>query len=447
MGVVIESEIWEPSSSICVLLFICCVVSIFCLPAKSVANVLDHAPSTSVLRSQRKLLILYAISSVMVGLWAVFGEYELAYYGLSNDQMLTFLSVGFAVSLFIGSFLGVLSDLLGHKKLCLLFFMLHLFVSVWKLVFGSSTIWLASIFLSMASSIFFFGFEAWMVVEQDKLGQRQDLLNDMFWLMIFSESASFIGSQALANYLIGDDVKRSIKSMWTEAAVLAVVALVYVTRGWPEAPQTAALKDYRVAFHRHVISDKRIWLLSWAQSCVYFSVAVFWILWAPSIVADGREVSLGLIYPCLFGSKMLGSTGFPWFFHGPLVLRIEEYLMYAFTTMGLALSVVAYDYQEIHVLVTLFCLFQICLGMVLPSLARLRTMYVPNEIRGGMMSLSLIPANAAILCLLVLRGYEYVENSTITSIAALGLFSAAGSMYSLKKWGKQLQLEQSRRNL
>lgn len=445
MGVVIASEIWEPNRSIFLLFFVCCAVSIFCLPAKSVANVFDHAPPTSLLRFQRKFLLLYAISSVMEGSWAVIGEYELAYYGFSKDQMLTFLSVGFAVSLFIGSSLGVLSDLLGHKTLCLLFFMLHLFMSVWKLVLGTSTIWLTSIFLSLASSIFSFGFEAWMVVEQDKLGQRQDLLNDMFWLMTFLESASFIGSQALANYLIDGNVKRNIKSMWIEVAVLAIVAIGYVSRGWQEAPQTAAWKDYRVSFHRHVISDKRIWLLSWAQSCLHFSVAAFWILWAPYIVADGREVSLGLIYPCLLGSKMLGSTGFPWLFHGSVVLRIEECLIYAFITMGLALSIVAYDYQEIGFLVTLFCLFQTCLGMVLPSLARLRTMYVPNEIRGGMMSLSIMPANAAILFLLFLRGHQYVENSTITSVAALGLFSAAGCMYSLKKWGKQLQ--QSRRNL
>ncbi|KAG6382847.1 hypothetical protein SASPL_157435 [Salvia splendens] len=359
------------------------------------ANVLDHASSASLLRFQRKFLLLFSISSVMEGLWAVFGEYELAFYGFGKDQLLNVISVGFAVSLFIGSFIGVLSDLF-----------------LWKLVFGTSSFWLTSIFLSLASSIFSFGFEAWMVVEQDKLGQRQEVLNDMFWMMTFLESASFIGSQALANYLIDDNVIRNIKSLWIGAGVLAVLAVGLVTRGWQEATQTTILKDYRVSFHRH---------------------------------ADGREVSLGLIYPCLLGSKMLGSTGFPWFFHVPLVLRTEEYLMYAFTIMGFVLSIVAYDYQEIGLLVALFCLFQTCLGMVLPFLARLRTTYLPNEIRGGMMSLSLMPANAAILFLLVLRGHHYIANSTITSIAALGLFTAAGCMYSLKKWGKQLQ--PSRRNL
>jgi TRAP-type uncharacterized transport system fused permease subunit len=104
--------------------------------------------------------------------------------------------------------------------------------------------------------------------------------------------------------------------------------------------------------------------------------------------------------------------------------------------------------QEIGVLVTLFCLFHACVGLILPSLARLRTMYaklsvlslnfgstyqkkkkkkkikvlavnffmwicvdssaincvnryVPNELRGGMMSLSLAPANAAILLFMI----------------------------------------------
>lgn len=140
MGVVIESEVWEPNRSVYAILFISCVVSILCLPTKAVANVLDHAPLASFLRFQRKFLLLFAISSgncvhcshgfwiqflcfyflliifcswkVMEGLWAVFGEYESAYYGFSKEQMLTFLSVGYAASLFIGSFLGMLSDLM-----------------------------------------------------------------------------------------------------------------------------------------------------------------------------------------------------------------------------------------------------------------------------------------------------------------------------------------------
>ncbi|KAL0450200.1 UNVERIFIED_CONTAM: hypothetical protein Slati_1576400 [Sesamum latifolium] len=397
MGVVIESEVWELNTSLYIFLFISCLFSIFFLPTKTAANVFDHASPASFLRFQRNFLVVFALSSVMEGLWAMFGEYELAYYGLSKEQLLKSLYIGFAVSVFIGSFLGVLSDLLGHRTFCLLFFMLHLSVSLWKIVSGSPTIWLASICLSLASSIYYFSFETLMVVEHDK------------WFSL----------------------------------LLLLSMLLDVGKKIPKNPHSRIIKFHFVDM-LPVIKG---------YGCYHGRKPVFTsplqhsgILWAPTIVADGREVSLGLIYPCFLGSKMLGSTGFPWLFHGPLAIRIEEYLMYAFIIMGSAITVVAYDYQEIGVLMTLFCLFHACVGVALPSLARLRTMHVPNEVRGGMMSLSLLPANAAVLFFLVLRGYyQCIGNSTIIAFAALGLFSAAGCMYKLKRWGKQLH--QSKHNL
>ena len=33
-----------------------------------------------------------------------------------------------------------------------------------------------------------------------------------------------------------------------------------------------------------LLANKRIWLLAWAQACLHFSVAVFWILWALTLV-------------------------------------------------------------------------------------------------------------------------------------------------------------------
>ncbi|KAA8531597.1 hypothetical protein F0562_006306 [Nyssa sinensis] len=359
--------------------------------------------------------------------------------GVTVEQMLFSLCVGYAAALFLGTFLGMLSDLIGHKKVCLIFCILHLVIGMWKRIITHPSIWLASICLSLASSIFSFSFEAWMVVEHDKLGHRQDAVNDTFWLMTLSESASFIGSQVLSNWLVGSNVVKYIISPSTAAVFLAIMAIICVTRGWKEVPQTAPFKDYRISFYAHIFGDNRIWLLAWAQACVHFSIAVFWILWSPTIVADGREVHLGLIYPCLLGARMLGSTAFPWFFNGPLSLRTEECLVYVFIITGSILSIVAYDYQEIGVLVTLFCLFHTSVGLILPSLARLRTMYVPNELRGGMISLSLAPANAAILFFLIQRGYyQNIGNSTIMAFAALGLFSAAGCMQLLKRWQKQL---------
>ncbi|PWA65452.1 Major facilitator superfamily domain, general substrate transporter [Artemisia annua] len=76
-----------------------------------------------------------------------------------------------------------------------------------------------------------FGFETWMVVEHDKLGHRLDSLNEMFWLMTFLESASLIGSQVLANWLISsNDIHKNMVSPSTATAILALLCIIYIAR-------------------------------------------------------------------------------------------------------------------------------------------------------------------------------------------------------------------------
>ncbi|KAK9678485.1 hypothetical protein RND81_11G214600 [Saponaria officinalis] len=277
-----------------------------------------------------------------------------------------------------------------------------------------------------------------MVVEFDKQGYRQDALNETFWLMTFLESASTIGSQILANWALNVGSKKSSISPHIMSVFLAVANIAFTIKTSEDSPSRVTLKDHRIAFFAYIFSDKRIWFLGCAQACLHFSVAVFWILWASTLVADGREVQLGLIYPCLLGARMLGSTAFPWSLSGLLSLRIEDCLLYEFISAGVVFSIIAYDYQEIGVFVALFCLFQAIVGLISPTLARLRSLYVPNEFRAGMVSLSLIPTNAAALFALIQGGYyKNINNSTILGLAALGLFSAAGCMHMLKHLGKQ----------
>lgn len=68
-------------------------------------------------------------------------------------------------------------------------------------------------------------------------------------------------------------------------------------------------------------------------------------LFGACVQADGREVNLGLIYPCFLGARMLGSTIFPWLTSGHLSIRTEDCLVYAYIILGLILSIIAYDYQ------------------------------------------------------------------------------------------------------
>lgn len=57
----------------------------------------------------------------------------------------------------------------GQKKVCLIFFILHLFVGVWKSITAHPSVWVANICLSLASSIFSFNFETWVAIEHEKV--------------------------------------------------------------------------------------------------------------------------------------------------------------------------------------------------------------------------------------------------------------------------------------
>ncbi|TYG89233.1 hypothetical protein ES288_A12G083400v1 [Gossypium darwinii] len=443
MGIVIETSIWEPSSSVFIFIFFSSflLLSLFPFylskhaPTTKSSAFSDHPFSSS---SPPSLFprIRYIIFKILEGLWSVYGEFELVYYGISKEDTVTFMLIGFGAALFVGSLLGLVSDLIGRKKTCLVFFILHLIVGILKMVAPSPSFWVANLCLSLATSIFSFSFETWGVVEHDKvdskLGHRQDILNETFWLMTFFESASLIGSQVIGNWMVGGNLEKGIGSPSIAATLLAILGITCMSRHYDGTTKIMTFKDYRMSFSVYNLGDRRIWLLACAQACLHFSIAVFWILWAPTLVADGREVFLGLIYPCLLGARMLGSTVFPWLINASL--RTEDCLTCAFVVQALLLSIIAYDYEEIGVLVTQFSLYHACIGLILPLLARLRTMYVPNELRGGMISLSLAPANAAILFILMQRGYyRTIENSTMIVFAAVGLFMAAGCMYVLKR--------------
>ncbi|KAJ4783892.1 Major facilitator superfamily protein [Rhynchospora pubera] len=439
MAVVIEREEWEIPSSAYYLLFLSCFASLFSFPFFSTRSSpfslhsFDHAQALSFLRFQRGLLLVYSLASVTGSLQMIYGEVEFMRFGLSRDQIALIFSVVPAVSLFVGSFAGIFSDIKGPRKACLLYCMLHLFAGMLKCVNWLPFVWIASAFVAIASSLFSFCFETWMVTEHEKQGHRKDLLTDTFWRMTFFESISLLGSQVLAN-LLTTDAEGGTPLPFALAAILAILGFLYIKRKWSRSQDALAIWSYQKSFSSHVLRDKKIWALGWAQASIHFSTSIFWLLWAPSILADGRDVQLSRLYPLFIGSRVLGSTVFPWFYDTSSPYYSQNSLTSAFAIAGLALSMIAYDYQEIGALLMLFCIFHACVGFILPSLATLRTMYMPNEVRGGMISMSMGPANAAILLVMLAGAYhKAIVNSAIMAVSAFALLTSCGCVHMLKR--------------
>lgn len=449
MGVVVEREEWALSSFAYPLLSAAALAAVLLLPYLS-PRTAPHATGPSspfdvgaapFLRFRRAFLVLFSLASVVEGIHSVFGEDEFVRCRLGREQTTARLASTTAAALFPGSISGVISDKIGPRRACILYWVLQLAVGVVKSFSALRCSWINNFILAFASSVFYFCFETWLVLEHEKQDQKQDLLFDTFWLMTFFESVSLVGSQEITNVLVSDDDSRFLLP-YAFAATLSVVGILYIRNASSTCQHASAIGSYQKSFLAHVLRDKRVLILVLAQASIHFAVSAFWFLWAPTIVADGRYAQLSVIYPCFLASRMLGSAGFPWFYGAIAPFRNEDSLTIAYVGAGLALSIAAYDYQEIAPLVIVFCIFHACVGFILPSLARLRTMYLPNELRGGMMSFSMSLANAATFVFLIQGSAHHlrVANSTILSLASYGLLGAGGCVHMLRRWRKHTRL-------
>lgn len=449
MRVVVEREEWALSPFAYPLLSAAALAAVLLLPYLS-PRTAPHATGPSspfdvgaapFLRFRRAFLVLFSLASVVEGIHSVFGEDEFVRCRLGREQTTARLASTTAAALFPGSISGVISDKIGPRRACILYWVLQLAVGVVKSFSALRCSWINNFILAFASSVFYFCFETWLVLEHEKQDQKQDLLFDTFWLMTFFESVSLVGSQEITNVLVSDDDSRFLLP-YAFAATLSVVGILYIRNASSTCQHASAIGSYQKSFLAHVLRDKRVLILVLAQASIHFAVSAFWFLWAPTIVADGRYAQLSVIYPCFLASRMLGSAGFPWFYGAIAPFRNEDSLTIAYVGAGLALSIAAYDYQEIAPLVIVFCIFHACVGFILPSLARLRTMYLPNELRGGMMSFSMSLANAATFVFLIQGSAHHrrVANSTILSLASYGLLGAGGCVHMLRRWRKHTRL-------
>lgn len=449
MGVVVEREEWALSPFAYPLLSAAALAAVLLLPyfsPRTAANATGPSSPFDVgaapfLRFRRAFLVLFSLASVVEGIHSVFGEDEFVRCGLGREQTTARLASTTAAALFPGAISGVISDKIGPRRACILYWVLQLAVGVVKSFSALRCSWINNFILAFASSVFSFCFETWLVLEHEKQDQKQDLLFDTFWLMTFFESVSLVGSQEITNVLVSDDDSRFLLP-YAFAATLSVVGILYIRNASSTCQHASAIGSYQKSFLAHVLRDKRVLILVLAQASIHFAVSAFWFLWAPTIVADGRYAQLSVIYPCFLASRMLGSAGFPWFYGAIAPFRNEDSLTIAYVGAGLALSIAAYDYQEIAPLVIVFCIFHACVGFILPSLARLRTMYLPNELRGGMMSFSMSLANAATFVFLIQGSahHRHVANSTILSLASYGLLGAGGCVHMLRRWRKHTRL-------
>ena len=116
--------------------------------------------------------------------------------------------------------------------------------------------------------------------------------------MSFGGAASSLGSSALTNSFVNWKTHHGMTLPLVAAAIVAVICASLIRKGWEENMATFKVKiPSTVLLFAYLMADKR-----YCYWHVPKCALIFWFLWNPTFVVDGREVNISMIYPCLMGS-------------------------------------------------------------------------------------------------------------------------------------------------
>ncbi|KAH7262845.1 hypothetical protein BKA59DRAFT_39989 [Fusarium tricinctum] len=337
------------------------------------------------------------------------------YSGLKNSHRLSepviaaLFATGFVVTGTSTLFIGSIVDKYGTKAMCR-YYCIASSLSCLSMLCGS----LPLLFISRAlggicNTILYSAFETWMVAEHHKQGFANCVgaLDVMHSSIAITNGFVSVGSGVVAQMLAS--VFGSQLAPFVVSLICLGTALMSITRSWADNHGTTG-KNSKLAMKTapvvDLLRDPSVIALIFALCFFECSMSVVIYSWPQTIMSARTQAwtwgnpPFGIIFSSLMGASALGS------FLSAYVSREGNSAQISSRTVQLALATSA-----TALLLTLvsqsevgrfwaFCLFELCVGMYLPSIAYLKDRLVQDERRNQLFALIRAPLNIlVILCL------------------------------------------------
>ncbi|KAI7995624.1 Molybdate-anion transporter, partial [Camellia lanceoleosa] len=168
--------------------------------------------------------------------------------------------------------------------------------------------------------------------------------------------------------------------------------------------------------------DEKIALLGAIQSLFEGSMYTFVFLWTPALSPNNEEIPHGFIFATFMLASMLGSS-----VASRLMacssLKVESYMQIVFLISAVSLFIPVGTNVLVspstakggsisfsgYVLLVGFCAFEACVGIFWPSIMKMRSQYIPEEVRSTIMNFLRIPLNIFVCVVLYNLPVKYVS--------------------------------------
>jgi MFS family permease len=382
------------------------------------------AAATPEFRSfQRSWLTVYLLAMFADWLQGPYVYALYASYGFSGSEIALLFVTGFGSSMFIGTFVGALSDKYGRKAMCLLFAILYTCSALTKVVNSFSVLMLGRLCSGVATSLLFSAFESWMVSEHNRRGFAPALLGDTFSKATQGNGIVAVVAGLVASFC-ADAFGFSAPFIF---AVCPLIVLALLVAPWAEnyGNQTADIATTMSTAWNTLTERKEIALLGFAQSIYEGAMYAFVFMWTPALKATYTDpdvkIPFGVVFACFMVSVMIGSSVFAAITASQPV-RVVPYIIHG--TAALATLAIALGSASTGVVFGAFLLFEATCGLFWPAYGTLRSQYVPEASRAGVANMFRVPLN--LLVLVILLGSDKMSPRTVFLICtALHLLALA----------------------
>jgi len=249
-------------------------------------------------------------------------------------------------------------------------------------------------------------FEAWMVYEHNQRGFAAQLLSKTFSLAVFGNGVAAILAGVVASLVT---IQWGFVAPFMVSLVCLVVSSIYVAYAWGENYGNSEMKLNKVfSGALEALKDRKILLLGTVQSLFEASMYIFVFLWTPMLEQAFTEMKTyehlglhGLIFATFMVCIMVGSSVFRLFENKHTVETIYTYTLGISAVLFLSIALANQQYVTYFG----FLLFEMCCGIHFVCIGTLRSRYIPEESRSGVMNLFRVPLNVLVVAIL-----NYINN-------------------------------------
>ncbi|CAL8463153.1 g2687 [Coccomyxa elongata] len=388
---------------------------------------------------------------MMAGDWLqgpyVYALYQ--YYGFDRGDIGRLFIGGFASSMIFGTLAGSLADKYGRKKAALAYVVMYTSGCVTKHFNSFNVLLVGRVFSGIATSLLNSAFESWLVAEHSKRGYDEDWLGGTFSSAVFVGNGVMAIISGLVAHTLVEGMALGPVAPFDGAHAVLLLGGVVILATWSENFGEEEGKEVRSSFLgqiwaalRAIRKDPKIALLGAMQSLFEASMYTFVFLWTPALSPNGEHLEHGMIFTCFMMACMAGSTIAGRLLVDPRRNQISHYMKTVYGCAALTLLVPVFFHWsapredednfktwassglpwQAKIQLLAFCAFEVLVGVFWPSMMKLRSQYVPEDLRATILNLFRIPLNLFVC--LVLYNVANVPLSVMFGMCSLFLLTA-----------------------